>query len=81
MSIENTEIPALRSYLQILPARLIFTYFRSHCKQRIPSVLNSVELSCALDGAERRKAWAVYVDSAQELPLPPTIYTPSIDLV
>lgn len=54
MSVEVTEIPALRSFLYGLPAVRKFRAFDHHRKVVLPSLLNNLEMTCSQTKLMRR---------------------------
>lgn len=69
LSIQTTEIPALRTYLRSLPAKIRYRIFAAHCHTKIPSVLNAVEMSCSLNGPERKANWSNLISQTGQVGL------------
>lgn len=67
MSVETTEIPALRTYLRSLPARIKYRHFVAYCANKLPAVLNSVEVACSLNGPERKANWSNIIYEAAKV--------------
>ncbi|KAF9635186.1 hypothetical protein BFW01_g6081 [Lasiodiplodia theobromae] len=54
MNVEATEIPKLRAYIYSLPAKRKVSAFKHHVKYALPSLINSLAMTCSQSKLKRR---------------------------
>lgn len=67
MSVEATEIPKLRAHLYAIPALRKLMAFNHHRKFKLPSLLNSIEMTCSQSKLKRRAELEKILIDAQEV--------------